>query len=460
MNADMQPAVLPPHDLETEQAVLGAILLSDRSLYGLVIEAGLRPEDFYSDHHAQIYAAMLSLYDDGAPVDILTVADRLRAAGTLTAIGGQDVLDRLTVSVPAVGHAHRYAQIVRDAAVARSALRISHQIQTLVAERGHDAASLTAEVQRLALTLISNRQAARQRTLQEAASDLLDRMQVEQNQDGLPGISTGLPGLDHALGGLHDGRLYIIAARPSMGKSALALQFARDIAQAGHRTLFVPLEMSDQDTAERHLITEAGIDPERLRLRRIRQPEWASLLRSVQRLEGMPMHILDDPAVGVAALRAEARQSVLRHGPLRCIVVDYLQLMAVDAPTGNRTRDVGELSRGLKQLAREMRCPVIAAAQINRAVEARNDRRPQLADLRESGDIENDANAVLMLYRDDYYNGAESERPGIMELIIRKNRDGPSGDTIELQEAGRLRWREASSSPRVETASGHRMSAR
>ncbi len=248
-----------------------------------------------------------------------------------------------------------------------------------------------------------------------------------------------MPELDRLLGGLHDGRLYVVAARPAMGKSLLSLQIARHVAMVERRrVLFASLEMSDSETAQRHLAAESCVDPERIHLGSIASEDWPPLLRAAGATAEVPLHLLDDGDLSLFKLRAQARQIAVRHDGLRLIVVDYLQLMRAERPTGNRVEDVSEFSRGLKRLAREMRCPVIAVAQLSRDIEQRPDKRPLLSDLRESGQIEADADCVLMLYRDDYYD-PDSERPGEMDIIIRKNRQGRLG-RVTTQIDKRLRY--------------------
>ena len=427
--------MIPPHDLEAEESILGAILLSDRVLQHLVLETGLTEEDFYRDAHRHVYAAMRALYHAGAPVDLLTVEDQLRRAGTLEAAGGASAIDALTGVVPTAAHAPRYAQIVRDLATARRLLSATYEIQAEIAERRHDGDALIEEAERLVFALRAEKLAARQRLVEDAISDELERLQqASRDHREVPGLTTGFSELDRLLGGLQDGRLYVIAARPSMGKSLVSLHIARHVAmRLRERVLFASLEMSDAETAQRHLAAETSVDPERLHLGKITDADWPELLNAAAAAAGTPLHLLDDGDLSLFSLRAQARQVAVRHGDLRLVIVDYLQLMRVEKPSGSRVEDVSAFSRGLKRLARELRCPVIAVAQLNRAVEARPDKRPQLADLRESGQIEADADCVIMLYRDDYYD-ADSERPGEMDMLIRKNRQGRLGELTVRQD--------------------------
>ena len=434
--------LVPPHDVEAEQSVLGAILISGRVLQHLALEVGLREGDFYRERHSQIYGAMCALFHAGEPIDQLTVIDQLARSGTLEAAGGVVAVDVLAGTVPNVANVHRYATIVRDLAIARRLLMATYEIQGEIAARRHDGEDLVEQAERRVFALRAERLSARQSTLEQAVSDELERLE-QASKDGreIPGLRTGIPGLDRLLGGLQDGRLYVIAARPSMGKSLLALQIARHAALSeAQRVLFASLEMSDSETAQRHLAAESGVSPDRLHLGQIEDRDWPHLIRAAAKSAGAPFHLLDDGDLSLMTLRGQARQVAVRYGDLRLIVVDYLQLLRADQPTGNRVEDVSAFSRGLKRLARELRCPVIAVAQLNRSVEARPDKRPQLSDLRESGQIEADADVVCMLYRDDYYD-QDSERPGEMDILIRKNRQGRLGQVVVEQDA-RLRYTE------------------
>ncbi len=295
---------------------------------------------------------------------------------------------------------------MRDNAQMRALLRATYEIQAQIADRHHTGEALLDEAERLIFALRRGELHAKQRLLEHAVADEIDRLEnAARDHRRLPGLATGLPDLDRLLGGLQNGRLYVLAGRPAMGKSLLALQLARYAATVQHaRVLFASLEMSDSETAQRHLATESGVDPDRLHLANLRDQDWPPLLHAANHTLGIPFHLLDDGDLSLLRLRAQARQIAVREHQLGLIVVDYLQLMRAERPTGNRVEDVSEFSRGLKRLARELACPVIAVAQLSRAVEQRPDKRPLLSDLRESGQIEADADCVLMLYRDDYYD--------------------------------------------------------
>jgi replicative DNA helicase len=423
-----QMTTVPPHNLEAEKSVLGAVLLDERHLHALAADEQLRPEHFYREQYGHVFAAMLQLHDSSRRIDHLTVAEALRDGGRLEQVGGPGVIEELTGWVPAAGHAREYGRIVRDNALRRALLRTTYEIQAQVSERRRGGEEIIEEAERLIFALRGQDVLAKQRLLEQALAQELDRLEQASKDDrAIPGLATGIPDLDGLLGGLHDGRLYVLAARPAMGKSLLSLQFARHGAmREGKRVLFASLEMSDSETALRHLAAESGVDPERLHLGKVRPGDWPALLKAGADAAGAPFHLLDDGDLSLFRLRAQARQIAVRYGDLRLILVDYLQLMRAERPSGSRVEDVSEFSRGLKRLARELSCPVLAVAQLSRAVEQRPDKRPVLSDLRESGQIEADADCVLMLYRDDYYD-PDSERPGEMDIIVRKNRHGRLG---------------------------------
>ncbi|MBV9195222.1 MAG: replicative DNA helicase [Solirubrobacterales bacterium] len=377
---------LPPHNLEAEKSVLGAVLLDERHLYGLVADEQLRPEHFFREQHGAVFAAMLRLHERARRIDHLTVAEALREDGNLEEVGGAAAIDELAGWVPAAGHAREYGRIVRNNALLRALLRATYEIQSKVAERRDGGEELIEEAERLIFALRGQEVLAKQRLLEHAIAEELERLeQAAKDKRDIPGLPTGISDLDRLLGGLQDGRLYVVAARPAMGKSLLVLQWARHVAlRERQRVLFASLEMSDSETAQRHLAAESGVDPERLHLGKVTPDDWPALLTAATDAGGAPFHLLDDGDLSLFKLRAQARQIAVRYDDrLRLIIVDYLQLMKVEQPSGSRVEDVSEFSRGLKRLAREMKCPVLAVAQLSRAVEQRPDKRPVLSDLRE-----------------------------------------------------------------------------
>lgn len=431
----------PPQDLDAEQSVLGAILLSDSVLNRVAADAGLRPEHFYRPSHGLIYGAMLALAELGEPIDSLTLRDALGRRGELDAIGGRAAIDLLSAAVPTVGHVRRYAEIVVELATARRLLAATHAIQEQLAERPQAGRALLADAEQRIFTIGQRDRPRRHVALADAISTELARLSAAaEDPDGLAGLSTGLPDLDRQLAGLHPGNLVVLAARPAMGKSCLALNVAVHAAfRVDAHVLFCTLEMSTSETVQRHLAAETGIAAERLRNADLDSGQWSRLVAAGNAAQGTRFTLLEDTDLSVFDLRSRARQIAVEQGGLDLVVVDYLQLLRADPPTGNRTEDVSEFSRGLKRLARDLDCPVLALAQLNRAVEARNDKRPLLSDLRESGSIEADADVVLMLYREEYYD-PDTERPGETDILIRKARSGATGEVTVAFDADRQRF--------------------
>jgi replicative DNA helicase len=426
----------PPHNIDAEQSVLGAILLSDRSLYALVIEEGLRSDDFYRERHGAIYEAMLSLYNESEPVDVLTVIDRLRQMGCLEDVGGQAAVDELTGVVPAAGHARRYAQIVRENAMLRRLLSASYQIQDSVI--GHEAPprELVEQAEKTMLEVARDDRQKDFRTIEDVLHEELDKLhRLSLEGTALTGTPSGFKDLDEITGGFQAGNLVIIAARPAMGKSALVCNIAENAAvEHGRAVALFSLEMAEAELAQRFVASQARIKGEELRKGRVAEKRWPKILEASQRLAEAPLWVDDSSDVGMLEIRAKARRLHSQcEGGLGLIIIDYLQLMRTDSRWDSRVTAVGELSRGLKILARELGVPVIALSQLSRAVEQRSPKRPQLSDLRESGNLEQDADLVMFIYRDEYYE-ADSERPGEADLIIAKHRNGATGEvTLTFQ---------------------------
>lgn len=438
----MTPPQAPPHDLEAEQAILGAVLLSERTMYAFAFEEDLQTEHFYRERHQRIWRAMTSLYGAGEPVDVLTVANQLQRTSELEQVGGRAEIDALTAATPAVGNLRRYARIVRDHAYMRAVLAATYEIQATIAARAMSAEEVVDDAERRIFSLGRRARQDRAVRLSDAVAGEIDRLQEAGRSDrAVVGLTTGFDRLDATIGGLQSGNLIVLAARPSIGKTSLALNIAEHVAFHEQRPVVVAsLEMSESELVQRYLSGDARISNDRLRKGRLDQAEWKRVLTSAARTEGVPFTILDEGDLSVFELHAKARAIAARDGALGLLVVDYLQLMRPqDRGTGNRTEDVSQMSRGLKRLARDLQCPVLALSQLNRGVEQRADRRPLLADLRESGSIEADADVVLMLYRDDYYE-PDSERPGETDVLVRKNRHGALGEIVLAFDAPRVRF--------------------
>jgi replicative DNA helicase len=423
-------SLAPPHNLEAEQSVLGAILLSDRSLYALVIEEGLRPEDFYREHHGTVYEAMLALYNESEPVDVLTVIDRLRQMGKLEQIGGRASVDELTGIVPAAGHARRYAQIVRENALLRRLLAASYQIQESVLDHQAAPRELVEQAERAMLEVARDDRHQDFRSINDVLHDELDKLhRLSKEGTSLTGTPSGFKDLDEITGGFQKGHLVIIAARPAMGKSALVCNIAENAAvHHGRPVALFSLEMAEAELAQRFVASQARIKGDELRKGRVAEKRWPKILEASNRLASAPLWVDDSSDVGLLEVRAKARRLHSQcEGGLGLIIIDYLQLMRTESRYDSRVTAVGELSRGLKILARELEVPVIALSQLSRAVEQRPDKKPQLSDLRESGNLEQDSDLVMFIYRDDYYEKEESARPGEADLLIAKHRNGATG---------------------------------
>ena len=429
--AGSAPGVIaPPHNLQAEQSVLGAILLSDRALYALVIEEGLRPEDFYREHHGTIYSAMLALYNESEPVDELTVIDRLRTMGKLEDVGGRAAVDELAGTVPAAGHARRYAQIVREQALLRHLLKASYEVQEKVL--GHDASprELVEQAEKAMLEVGRDDRQKDFRAIEAVLHEELDKLhRLSIEGTSLTGTPSGFKDLDGITGGFQPGHLIIIAARPAMGKSALVCNIAENAAVQHKRPVALfSLEMAEAELAQRFIASQARVKGEELRKGRVAEKRWPKILEASNRLASAPLWVDDSSDVGLLEMRAKARRLHSQcEGGLGLIIIDYLQLMRTESRYDSRVTAVGELSRGLKILARELGVPVIALSQLSRAVEQRPDKKPQLSDLRESGNLEQDSDLVMFIYRDDYYEEENSERPGEADLIIAKHRNGAVG---------------------------------
>src|SRR3954463_6123440 len=429
--SDLAGLSAPPHDLEAEMSVLGAILISDRTLYALVIEEGLKPEDFYRDRHKSIYQAMLELYHESEPIDVVTVSDHLKQRGRLEEAGGREAIDALAGAPPSVSAARRYARIVRENALLRRLLTTTFRIQTEVGERQYAPRDLVERAEKAMLEVAHDDRQADFREIREILSDELEKMErLSREGTSLTGTPSGFKDLDEITGGFQPGNLIIVAARPSMGKSCLVTNIAENAAIDHTRAVALfSLEMSETELAQRFVASQGRIFGDKLRKGKVPDGEWPRILEASQRLAKAPLYVDDSSDIGILDIRAKARRLHAQTPEgLGLIILDYLQLLRPEAGTDNRVEQVGQMSRGLKILARELGVPVIALSQLSRAVEQRHDKKPILSDLRESGQIEQDADLVMFIYRDEYYNKDESEDQGLADLLIAKHRNGGLGD--------------------------------
>jgi replicative DNA helicase len=426
-----QQGRVPPHNLEAEESLLGAMLLS-RDAISAATEAHLEPGDFYKPAHAHIYDAVMALYGVGEPADPVTVAEELRRADLLDQVGGRAVLLRLQSSTPASANAEYYARIVGELALLRKLIGVAGDI----AEMGYDASEDVSETldraESLVFEVAERRVTDTMASVRDALQTTLDQLEsIYGSDEQVTGVASGYTDLDHLLLGFQPSNLIVVAARPGAGKSAFALGAAAHVAKVERRpVLFFSMEMGTLELTKRLLAGEARVSARKLQTGQIVENEWQRLTHAVGRLAEAPLFIDDNAHCTVMELRAKARRTKARYGDLGLIVVDYLQLMTPSTTkrSENRQVEVAEISRGLKILARELECPVMALSQLNRQLEYRADKRPMLADLRESGSLEQDADVVIFLYRDEIYN-PESDQRGVAEIIVAKHRSGPTGVT-------------------------------
>jgi replicative DNA helicase len=424
---------LPPHNLDAERSVLGAVLLDERHLHGLLVEEQLRPDHFYREQHGAIFAAMLELYEADRKIDHLTVTERLRQNGTLERIGGPAAIDELPGWVPAAGHAREYGEIVHDDAKLRELLHASYAIQESVHSRSADPRELIEQAERSVLNVSTDERQKKIRSIREILHDETSKLEkLSRSKTALTGTPSGFKDIDEKTAGFQPGNLIVLAARPSMGKSALVANIAENACLTGKGVALFSLEMSESELAQRFIASQANIPGESLRRGKVADSQWPKIVEAAERLSSAPLYVDDSSDTGVLEIRAKCRRLHAQvEGGLGLVIVDYLQLMRSEGRIESRVEQVSQMSRGLKNLARELNVPVIALSQLSRAVEqrAQNDKKPVLSDLRESGAIEQDADLVMFIYRDEYYN-KDSERPGEADIIIAKHRNGPIGDVV------------------------------
>jgi replicative DNA helicase len=420
-------APIPPQNLEAEESVLGAMLLSPGAI-GAVSEA-LDAGDFYRESHARIYRAALGLYARGEPVDAITLVDELEERGELEDIGGRGRIHELAALVPAASNAGHYAAIVREMAILRGLIRVGGEIQRMGYEREAEAVELVDRAEQSVFELAQSRATQEFSHIEELLKDSFERITAlfEAGAD-VTGVPSGFRDLDRLTSGFQPGNLVIVAARPSMGKSALGLCIAANLA-VRHETpvaLFT-LEMSKQEVTQRFMCSEAKVESQRLRTGKLAPEDWSRLTAACDKLAKAPIYVDDTGSVSMMEIRSKCRRLKTKEPKLGLIIVDYLQLMTTGASVENRVQEVSQISRSLKVLARDLDVPIIAMSQLSRAVEQRHDKRPILSDLRESGSIEQDADLVAFVYRDEYYNPEDTDQQGLAEIILAKHRNGPTG---------------------------------
>lgn len=426
---------LPPHALEAEMSLLGSMIL-DSNVIGEVVQIIAGSADFYQARHAILYDTLVQLYDQSIPIDLVQLRQYLADHGTLEQVGGVQYLLELAESVPSASSAAYYARIVRDKAILRRLIDAAGEILHKAYTCPDSAAEQVDAAEREIFRLAEARSAADPQSLGELLQETFAQLEAREGQH-LTGLETGFFELDEMTSGLQKGEMIVIAGRPSMGKTAFALNIAEHIAATNKQPVAVfSLEMSRQQLAQRLLCSRSGVDSHRMRRNILSQDEYARLALTVGELSEAPLYIDDTPGLSLLQLRARARRLAVRHD-IKAVILDYLQLMGIPGAE-SRQQEVSELSRGIKALARELNVPVLCLSQLNRAPEAREGHRPRMADLRESGSIEQDADVVMMLHREEYYHNeptwaAENpDKVGTAELIIAKQRNGPTG-TVNLQ---------------------------
>jgi replicative DNA helicase len=417
---------VPPHNIEAEESLLGAMLLSKDAI-ATAVET-VAAADFYKPAHAHLFEAIVTLYGAGEPVDPTTVAEALRRAGVLDALGGKQAVLRIQVGTPAASNAGFYARIVADHALLRRLVAVGSEIAELGYTLPDDITESLDRAESLVFDVANRRQTTSLRGIHASLADSLAHLEALFEHDGqTTGVPTGFRDLDELLLGWQPSNLIVVAARPGQGKTAFALGSAVHAAAVVRRpVVFFSLEMGYLELTQRILASEAGVNSRSLRTGRIPEADWSRISTAVGRLAEAPLFIDDNPHLTVMDMRAKCRRLKAQHGDLGLVVVDYLQLMSTGRKAENRQVEVSELSRGLKVLARDLDVPVIALSQLNRSLEYRADKRPMLADLRESGALEQDADIVGFIYRDDTYNPGSTEK-GVAEVIVAKHRNGPTG---------------------------------
>ncbi len=421
---------IPPQNVEAEQSVIGSMLL-DKDAIPNIAEI-LKSEDFYREDHREIYDVIMDLFDKGEAIDLITVSDQLKQRGTLESVGGLEYLTNVATSVPTTANSRHYAKIVEEKSLLRKLIRASSEILDMGYEASEEAAVVLDRAEKSIFDILQKRSTQGFIPIKDALLDTYNRLEELYNSKSfITGVPSGFTDLDHKTAGFQGSDLVLIAARPAMGKTAFALNIAQYAAVVKKVPVAIfSLEMSKEQLVSRLLCSEAMVDSQKIRTGRLDDEDWQKLARATGPLSEAPVFIDDTPGASVMEIRAKCRRLKLEKG-LGLVVIDYLQLMQGRGKTENRQQEISEISRSLKILAKEINVPVIALSQLSRAPEQRTDHRPIMSDLRESGAIEQDADIVMFLYRDDYYN-EDSEKKNVAEVIVSKHRNGSTG-TIELR---------------------------
>lgn len=426
----MELGKIPPNDIEAEQAVLGS-MLTDKDAVISAIEV-LKENDFYREDNKAIYSAIMNLYNRAEPVDIITVKAELASIGKLESVGGLEYLAELPEKVPSSANVDRYIKIVEEKSILRNLIKTSNELITLGYDNTQEVDEIIDVAEKKIFNLMQNRNQKGYTPIKDVLVDTFAQLEQLYNQkQQITGVPTGFADLDYKTSGLHKSDLALIAARPAMGKSAFAINIATNAAVKNKVPVIIfSLEMSKEQIVNRILCSEAMVDSNKIRTGKLEEDDWGKLAGALGPLSEAEIYIDDTPGISITEIRAKCRKLKLEKN-IGLVVIDYLQLVqGTNKRNGSREQEISEISRSLKILAKEIDVPVIALSQLSRAAEQRPDHRPMLSDLRESGAIEQDADIVMFLYRDDYYN-QDSEKKNIAEVIIAKHRSGSTG-TVEL----------------------------
>ncbi len=417
---------VPPQNLDAEQSVLGAMLIDKEAVVKAV--QVLAPDDFYRDANGHIFEAAVNLFNRNEAVDLITLSEELKQSGLLDQVGGVSYVAGLANSVPTAANVEYYARIVLEKSLLRKLISVSTRIAQMGYEGEEETEALLDKAEQMIFELAQRKNQAGFAQLKNILMETFERIEfLHQNKGAITGVPSGFSDLDKLTSGFQPSDLVIVAARPSMGKTALCLNIAQYVATRKELPVAVfSLEMSKEQLVTRMLCAEAMVDQQKIRTGQLADKDWQQLTRAAGPLSRAPLFIDDTPGITPMEMRSKCRRLKAEHG-LSLIVIDYLQLMQGRKRTENRQQEISEISRSLKMLAREVQAPVIALSQLSRAVEQRQDKRPMMSDLRESGSLEQDADIVMFIYRDEYYHPEESEKKGQAEIIIAKQRNGPVG---------------------------------
>ncbi|MBI5212747.1 MAG: replicative DNA helicase [Nitrospirae bacterium] len=422
---------LPPQNIEAEQSVLGAIILDNEALPKALEVLG--SEDFYKDTHRRLYNAMMGLFEKNEPIDIITLTDYLRRSDELDSVGGIPYLSNLANAVPTSANIRYHAKIVREKALLRALIKTATQITTEVYEDSRDADEMVDYAEKMVFDIADKRTKTSFASLKDVIKDTFKMIEhLYDKKEAITGVPSGFKDIDELTAGFQPGDLIIIGGRPGMGKTAFALNIAQHVAiDLKEPVAIFSLEMSKEQLAMRMLCSESMVNASHVRKGFIGKQDWPKLTNAAGRLADALIFIDDSSAITVLEVRAKARRLKMEHGALSLVVVDYLQLMRSRGNFERREQEISEISRSLKALAKELKVPVVALSQLNRAVEQRGEKKPTLADLRESGAIEQDADVIMFIYRDEIYNKNNPSNKGKAEVNVAKQRNGPTG-TVNL----------------------------